>query len=1196
MFGLGIFLPFAATADTNQPNIIFILADDLGWNGIGCQGNTDVSTPNIDRLAAQGMRFTHAYAEPQCSPTRAALLSGQWGARTGVHKVINEKNPSFAPLIPAPMSELPPETGNMAAVLRTAGYATGLSGKWHVADGAFAAALTNRPGYFDAYGFDYVGNCLSTNTEPDKSVNAITDDILTFIEANKAHPFFAYVAHYAPHAPMEAPQSLIDKYVARGFKKSSSPGGKFSEIPTADYYAMIEHLDEGVGRLLDKLDELGIASNTVVIFTSDNGGMNRVANMAPKRMAKGASYEGGVSVPLVVRWPGRVQAGSVCDTPTHTIDWYPTFSAVAGGVVPGGHTLDGQSILPLLTQSGTLSRDALYWHVPSYTANYGRTPCSFMIKDGWKLIYYFGDFLDVTGKTPPDNNVPYGALVLGARTELYNLNEDPYETTDLAAAQPVKANELYAALQVWWIDTGAKFPTTNPKFDLAKWWQTSADQDLFRLDGGYSLSVASSFVDAEGAATLPGINDVVVWGYLTGVSRPLAYLASDASWRGIRIGADVVRDINITTNGIAQPTLALGSAGIDMSVASKNLAITPNVLLGVAQTWDIAGARSLNVTGAVSGAAGNMLTKAGSGILLLAGKNNYSGSTTISAGTLCANSDGALGAGSVTVGNDGALVLQTGALNNYIYDRARLVLGTNAALTLNYIGSDAISGLSLDNGVTWLPAGNYDAATLSTLGAGTYTGVGSLTVWPQQDILRGDSVSDLSVAAAWTNVETGLAQLPGTNDVAFWGGKLSNSGRAAAPLTADASWLGIRVGSSVINRDVVIATNGITQTTLTLGSAGIDMSSAIKNLAITPNVVLGAAQSWDVADFRTLSVIGALSGAVGSTLTKFGPGTLILTGNNTYSGATTVATGSLIGNADHILSGTTNITVAAGATLTLQSGVVNDYINDSAALKLAAGSVLNLNFAGEDTVGSLSLDGGTTWLPSGAYDAAALDALGFGTCTGSGSLTVMVGLCTLTGIAAGNGTVSPASTNVLSGSSANFAVTASDYYRIASLATNGTFVDLPFDNNSTTANFIWSNIQSTGTLVAAFTAQATTNPANTPYWWLAQYGLTNFDSDAMADADGDGLLAWQEYIAGTNPSNPASSLQITSGGASPQGTVIRWPSVSNRFYNLSHTTNLMEAFSILEGAGNLFATPPENVYTNPVQTDGASFYRINVHE
>jgi uncharacterized sulfatase len=468
LLGLSSPLSFADTA-AKQPNIIFILADDLGWNGAGCQGNKDVSTPNIDRLAAQGMRFTHAYAEPQCSPTRAALLSGQWGARTGVHKVLNEKDPLFAPLIPAPAGELPPETGNLAVMIRKAGYTTGISGKWHVADNPYAASLKKRPGYFDAYGFDYVGDCRKTAV-PDKDVDAITSDILTFIETNKNRPFFAYVAHLSPHAPMEAPKALIDKYVAKGFRKSSTPLGKFKEIPTADYYAMIEHLDEGVGRLLDKLDELGLADNTVVIFTSDNGGMNRVADMSPKRMAKGASYEGGVSVPLVVRWPGHVKAGSVCDTPTHTVDWYPTFADIAGGVIPEGHKLDGQSILPLLTHTGTIKPRALYWHVPTYTVNYARTPCSFMIEDGWKLIYYFGDFLDVTGQTPPDKlNAPFGKLVVGSRTELYNLNTDPSETHDLAAEQPERVKALYAELEAWWKDTGAKFPVKNPDFDASKW-------------------------------------------------------------------------------------------------------------------------------------------------------------------------------------------------------------------------------------------------------------------------------------------------------------------------------------------------------------------------------------------------------------------------------------------------------------------------------------------------------------------------------------------------------------------------------------------------------------------------------------------------------------------------------------------------------------------------------------------------------
>lgn len=479
-FLCAIFFPVLGTPPVlsgaeSRPNILFILADDLGWNALGCQGNKDVATPNLDRLAAQGMRFTRAYAEPQCSPTRAALLSGQWGARTGVHKVIAEKDPAHAPLVPAPAGELSPQVGNLAVTLQRVGYATGISGKWHVANNAFAAPLKKRPGYFAGYGFDYIGDCLARPEETDKSVNAITRDVMAFIALNRHRPFFAFAAHFSPHAPLQAPSALIDKYVARGFAKSSTAGGRFAEIPSADYCAMIEHLDAGVGRLLTHLDELGLAANTVVIFTSDNGGLNRVAHLAPKRMAKGAPYEGGIAVPLIVRWPGQVPAGRTCDIPTHPVDWYPTFAAMARGEVARNHRLDGESLLPLLTQTGTLRRNTLYWHVPSYTANYGRTPCSFLIQDDWKLIHYFGDFLDVSGQTPPDRNIPFGKLVLGPRTELYHLASDPSEARDLAAARPEKVQALKAVLETWWKDTGAKFPTPNPNYAAERWWTGPTD-------------------------------------------------------------------------------------------------------------------------------------------------------------------------------------------------------------------------------------------------------------------------------------------------------------------------------------------------------------------------------------------------------------------------------------------------------------------------------------------------------------------------------------------------------------------------------------------------------------------------------------------------------------------------------------------------------------------------------------------------
>jgi arylsulfatase A len=472
-----------------QPNILHILADDMGWNALSCYGNKDLQTPHLDRLAAQGMRFTQAYADAQCSPTRAAFLSGQYGARTGVFKVLNEKEPSFAPMRSAEAKDaMGPETATLATTLRQAGYTTGISGKWHIAHNYAVAALRKREGYFDSYGFDFAGPANGNEHHEDKTVTAITDDIIGFIESNRSKPWFAFAAHFSPHTKLEAPEALIAKHVARGFKRSANDEGSSSERPIANYLAMLEHLDNEVGRLLAKLDELKLSDNTLVIFTSDNGGLSRVTNNSPLREGKGSPYEGGIRVPLLVRWPGKVKVGSECDVPVHTVDFYPTFIKVASAKVVSAlaesekhdatkakprsepaTTLDGESLLPLLTQTGPLQRPALFWHMPTYTTNYGRTPCAVIREGDWKLIQWFGDYLDTTGFTPDDK--PYGKLVVGPRTEVFNLREDPNETHNLATDRPKKTTHLTNALNAWLKRTKAKLPTPNPDFNEKRWWK-----------------------------------------------------------------------------------------------------------------------------------------------------------------------------------------------------------------------------------------------------------------------------------------------------------------------------------------------------------------------------------------------------------------------------------------------------------------------------------------------------------------------------------------------------------------------------------------------------------------------------------------------------------------------------------------------------------------------------------------------------
>ncbi|MEY2880550.1 MAG: Arylsulfatase [Verrucomicrobiota bacterium] len=462
-------------AQPSLPNIVFILADDLGWNGIAPYGNKHVDTPHLDRLAREGMTFHRAYAEPQCSPTRGAFFSGRWPARTGMFAVTHEMDPVAAPLTPPPHAMvMPPATASLALMLRAAGYATGLSGKWHIADNYNAAPLRAREGgkYFDRYGFDFVGEGANA-TPKDKSVTGITDDMLGFIAASRARPFFAYLAHHAPHAALEPPAALIAKYVARGHRKSSTPLTVFRERPTADYYATLEHLDTQIGRVLAKLDELGLTQNTLVIFSSDNGGLNRMADMAPLRGSKGQTYEGGVRVPLLARWPARIKPASANSVPVHFVDWYPTFAALAGAKLPAAQKLDGENLLPLLTGTGRPTRDTLWWHTPTYTTPFARTPCSTILRDDWKLIHYFGDFLELGPDAVPENEGFYGQLVLGARTELYHLATDLGETTDLAAKNPAKAAELMAALKKLWADTGATFPKPNPVYraDNPTWWK-----------------------------------------------------------------------------------------------------------------------------------------------------------------------------------------------------------------------------------------------------------------------------------------------------------------------------------------------------------------------------------------------------------------------------------------------------------------------------------------------------------------------------------------------------------------------------------------------------------------------------------------------------------------------------------------------------------------------------------------------------
>lgn len=453
--GAASYLAPSLSAATIKPNIVFILADDLGYTDVTCYGSKYYETPNIDRLAAQGIRFTSGQTcGPNCQPTRAALASGQYGPRTGVYTVgsIDRFDWRSRPLRPVDnVTKLPLEKVTLAQSLKQAGYATGFFGKWHL--GEDAAHHPAARGFDEAIvsmgvHFDFPTNPKTDYPPGTYLADFLADKTVDFIRRHKGEPFFVSLHHFAVHAPHQAKTNLIEH-----FQPKSPVGGHHDPV----YAAMITSVDEGVARIVALLDELKLAGNTLVIFTSDNGGVGGyvregvkqggdVTDNAPLRGGKGMLYEGGVRVPYVFRWPGHIPAGTTCDTPINSVDLYPTLLEVAGAPAPVDYSLDGMSYLKLLTSGGKaiLGRDAIYWHFPGYLgAGLGswRTEPGGAIRSGdWKLIEFFED----------------------NRVELYNLREDLGETNNLAAKLPDKARELHAKLVQWRQSIDAPMPTKNP--------------------------------------------------------------------------------------------------------------------------------------------------------------------------------------------------------------------------------------------------------------------------------------------------------------------------------------------------------------------------------------------------------------------------------------------------------------------------------------------------------------------------------------------------------------------------------------------------------------------------------------------------------------------------------------------------------------------------------------------------------------
>jgi arylsulfatase A-like enzyme len=457
------------------PNIVFFLADDLGQRDLGCYGSTFYETPNLDRLAREGALFTDAYAAcPVCSPTRASIMTGWWPQRTGITDYIApdngngpEKWKRNTRLLPAPNQDrLSLDSPTLAKALKAAGYATFFAGKWHLGPEGYwpenQGFEINRGGierggpyggnkYFSPYGNPRLTDGPDGEHLPDRLATEAT----SFIEQHRDRPFFAYLSFYSVHTPLMAREDLRQKYEAKRQRLGlEAKWGREHERDVrlvqehAVYAGMVEAMDLAVGKVLAKLDELGLRENTLVIFTSDNGGLSTsegwpTSNL-PLRGGKGWMYEGGIREPLLARWPAVVKPGSIIHTPVISPDFFPTLLAAAETPPPNGQILDGVNILPLL-KGEELPERPLFWHYPHY-GNQGGAPGAAIRRGNWKLIEWLEE----------------------GRVELFNLATDLSEQTDMAGQESQRAAVLREELHAWQKQVGAVFPTISRDFDPSK--------------------------------------------------------------------------------------------------------------------------------------------------------------------------------------------------------------------------------------------------------------------------------------------------------------------------------------------------------------------------------------------------------------------------------------------------------------------------------------------------------------------------------------------------------------------------------------------------------------------------------------------------------------------------------------------------------------------------------------------------------
>jgi len=458
----------------NKPNIVFILLDDLGWRDLSYYGSTFYETPHLDQLAADGLSFSDAYAScPVCSPTRASILTGKYPATVGVTQWIGGH--AVGKLCDVPyFHHLPLQEISLATALREGGYQTWHVGKWHL-----GSALT----WPEQHGFDVnIGGCqlghphsgyfspwgiptLKDGPEGEYLTDHLTDESIRLVrERDPDKPFFLNLWHYAVHTPIQAPSELVEKYEDKARRMGldqvqAIEEGDFFPVQhkrhlriqhrriqsDTVYAAMIENLDTNIGRLLSALREEGLEDETLVIFTSDNGGLATSESSptcnAPLTEGKGWMYEGGTREPLIVRWPGRIQAGTRCTIPVTSPDFYPTLLEATGLPLRPEQHCDGVSLLPLLEGAGGLEREAIYWHYPHYS-NQGGTPGCSVRAGEWKLIEFFED----------------------GHLELYHLEDDLGEDHNLAEAQPEITHRLKALLDAWKDSVEAQIPKPNPNW------------------------------------------------------------------------------------------------------------------------------------------------------------------------------------------------------------------------------------------------------------------------------------------------------------------------------------------------------------------------------------------------------------------------------------------------------------------------------------------------------------------------------------------------------------------------------------------------------------------------------------------------------------------------------------------------------------------------------------------------------------